>query len=107
MWWRDNLKFLGFKSNEYLLVGNDGDGPVHVSHASLEMDLSPFAKDVKNENNAHPVSLLHKGAELFQDYDYKHQAEPEQQSQWLRLFVKSQDLSVISIIGRNLSVKHY
>jgi hypothetical protein len=42
--WRDNLNVLGFKSNEYLLAGNDGDGPVYVSHVSLVMDLTPFAQ---------------------------------------------------------------
>jgi hypothetical protein len=44
LWWRDDLKVLGFKSNEYILVGNDGDGPVYVSHANLVMDLAPFGK---------------------------------------------------------------
>jgi hypothetical protein len=42
--WRDNLNVLGFKSNEYLLVGNEGDGPVYVSHVSLVMDLTPFGQ---------------------------------------------------------------
>ena len=42
--WRDNLKVLGFKSNEYLLAGNEGDGPVYVSHVSLVMDLAPFGE---------------------------------------------------------------
>jgi hypothetical protein len=44
LWWRDNLNVLGFKSNEYLLAGNEGDGPVYVSHVSLVLDLAPFGK---------------------------------------------------------------
>jgi hypothetical protein len=49
LWWRDNLNVLGFKSNEYLLAGNDGDGPVYVSHVSLVMDLAPFGKKLANK----------------------------------------------------------
>jgi hypothetical protein len=44
LWWRDNINVFGFKSNEYLLVGNDGNGPVFVSHISLVMDLAPFGQ---------------------------------------------------------------
>jgi hypothetical protein len=47
-WWQENLNVLGFKSNEYLLASNDGDGPVYVSHLSLVMDLSPFGKKKKD-----------------------------------------------------------
>jgi len=35
---------ISFKSNEYLLTSNDGDGPVYVSHVNLVMDLSQFGK---------------------------------------------------------------
>jgi hypothetical protein len=44
LWWHENLNVLGFKSNEYLLASNDGDGPVYVSHVNLVMDLSPFGQ---------------------------------------------------------------
>jgi hypothetical protein len=54
LWWRDNLKVLGFKSNEYLLAGNDGDVPVYVSHANLVMDLSPFGKRTTTQ----PLNVL-------------------------------------------------
>lgn len=44
LFWRDNLKIIGFKSDEYLLASNDGDGPIYVSHVSLVMNLAPFGK---------------------------------------------------------------
>lgn len=52
--WKDTVNVLGFKSNEYLLAGNEGDGPVYVSHVSLIMDLAPFGQ----KRAAHRLNVL-------------------------------------------------
>jgi hypothetical protein len=44
LWWSDDVKILGLKSNQYLLTSNDGDGAVYVTHATFMMDLSPFGE---------------------------------------------------------------
>src|SRR5713101_1352007 len=38
LWWRDDVRVLGFNSNQDLVFANAGDGDVFVSHATLRAD---------------------------------------------------------------------